>query len=172
VSVVQRIPDLDTFLAFSIALEEEAAERHDELADVLEVHNNLEVADTFRKLAHYSRLHAAEVRELAAGRVLPQIAPWEFEWEDMEAPETTDSSQVNYLISTRRALEIAMSNERSARDFYHALGVQGRSGEIRRTALEFAAEEQEHVDLLQQWIDRLEHDDSPRFDPDPPHMPE
>ena len=69
-TVASRIPDLDSFFAYSIALEEEAAERHDELADMLEVHNNDEVAAIFRKLAHYSRLHAAEVRELAGDPAL------------------------------------------------------------------------------------------------------
>ena len=171
-SIVERIPDLDTFLAFSITMEEEAAERHDELADVMEAHNNLSVAAAFRKLAHFSRLHAAEVQALAAGRALPQIAAWEFDWEDMEAPETTDPGLVNYLMSTRRALEIAMGNERRAHDFYHALGLRGRSDDIRRTAMEFAAEEAEHVELLQKWLDRLGDDQGPRFDPDPPHMPE
>ena len=60
--LAHRMTDLDTFLAYSVALEEEAAERHDELADMMDVHNNPEVAETFRKLAHYSRLHAQEIR--------------------------------------------------------------------------------------------------------------
>ena len=54
-SLAKKMVDLDTFLAYSVALEEEAAERHDELADMMDVHNNTEVAETFRKLAHYSR---------------------------------------------------------------------------------------------------------------------
>ena len=54
-SIVEKITSLDTFLAYSIALEEEAADRHDELADMLDVHNNPGVAATFRTLAHYSR---------------------------------------------------------------------------------------------------------------------
>ena len=79
-SVTDKITDLDTFLVYSIALEEEAAERHDELADTLDVHNNPEVAATFRKLAEYSRLHAQEIRDHAKGRQLPVIAPWDFGW--------------------------------------------------------------------------------------------
>ena len=62
-SLAEKMSDLDTFLAYSVALEEEAAERHDELADMMDVHNNPEVAETFRKLAHYSRLHAQEIRD-------------------------------------------------------------------------------------------------------------
>lgn len=169
---IDRIPDLDTFLAFSVALEEEAAERHDELADVLEVHNNPEVADTFRQLAHYSRLHATQVRALAADRTLPEIAPWEFQWETLEGPESIDGGKIHYLITTRQAIEIAMANEQSARDFYQALGEKGQTEEIRQTALAFAVEEQEHVDLLGQRLAALPAETDPRFDPDPPHMPE
>jgi rubrerythrin len=168
-----RIRDLDTFFAYCIALEEEAAERHDELADVLEVHNNPEVAATFRKLAHYSRLHAGEISELAQGRMLPQIAPWDFGWESMEGPETADAAAVDYLMNTVQALEIAMANERRAHDFYAELGRHGHDAEIRRLAAEFAAEEQEHLELLKEWlVDIGEEGRERRSDPDPPHMPE
>jgi hypothetical protein len=173
VSLPERIPDLETFLAYSIALEEEAAERHDELADVLEVHNNPEVGGVFRKLAEYSRLHAGEVRELSLGRKLPRIAPWDFGWENLEGPETIEPGDVDYLITTRRALQVAMNNERSAHDFYQALAEAGATEEIRRTATEFAEEELEHLELLREWLARIpEEDEVPPFDPDPPHMPE
>jgi len=172
-SVAERIPDLDTFYAFSIALEEEAAERHDELADVLEVHNNPEVATVFRKLAHYSRLHAAEVRSLAEGRSLPRIAPWDFGWENLEGPETTDHGKIDYLVSPRAALRVAMDNECRARDFYAGLGRDGLREDIRRTAAAFAEEEADHVALLEEWLERTPPGDPlARFDPDPPHMPE
>lgn len=172
-NVASRIPDLDTFFAYSIALEEEAAERHDELADMLEVHNNDEVAAIFRQLAHYSRLHAAEVRALADNRALPRIAPWDFGWDDLEGPETADIDRVDYLISPRRALEVALANERSARSFYAGLGQWGLDEDIRRTAQSFAEEEAEHVELLEQWLARTEQEDVlAHYDPDPPHMPE
>jgi rubrerythrin len=173
VNVASRIPDLATFLAYSIALEEEAAERHDELADVLEVHNNDAVAAIFRKLAHYSRLHAAEVRELAAGQALPDIAPWDFGWEDLEGPETADRDAIDYLVSPRAALKIALRNEQSARSFYAGLGQWGLTPGIRETAQAFAEEEAEHIQLLQEWLERTPETDAlARFDPDPPHTPE
>ena len=83
-SLARKMTDLPTFLAYSVVMEEEAAERHDELADVMEVHNNPDVAATFRKLAHYSRLHAQEIREQSTDLELPKIAPWDFEWEGGE----------------------------------------------------------------------------------------
>ena len=172
-NIVEKITNLDTFLAYSIALEEEAAERHDELADMLDVHNNPGVATTFRKLAHYSRLHAQEIRDHAKGRKLPVIAPWDFGWEDMEGPETADISDVNYLMNTAQALQIAMGNEQRAHDFYFQISQQGQDPAIKALAGEFAEEEKGHLELLKMWMDSTEESaDEQPYDPDPPHMPE
>ena len=172
-NIVEKITNLDTFLAYSIALEEEAAERHDELADMLDVHNNPGVATTFRKLAHYSRLHAQEIRDHSQGRQLPVIAPWDFGWEDMEGPETADISDVNYLMNTAQALKIAMGNEQRAHDFYLQISQQSQDSAIKALAGEFAEEEKEHLELLKMWMDNTEESvDEQIFDPDPPHMPE
>ena len=169
----EQMTDLDTFLAYSVALEEEAAERHDELADMMEVHNNPEVAETFRKLAHYSRLHAQEIRDHSQGSDLPKIAPWDFGWETMEGPETADIAATNYLMDTVQALKIAMANERRAHEFHFAISEEAPDTEVRALAGEFADEEQEHLGLLQKWLAKLpETDEAARFDPDPPHMPE
>ena len=171
--LAHRMTDLDTFLAYSVALEEEAAERHDELADMMDVHNNPEVAETFRKLAHYSRLHAQEIRDRAEGSQLPRIAPWDFGWDTPEGPETADIGAVDYRMNTARALHIAMANERRAHDFYAAISVDSPDDEVRAVAAEFAEEEQGHLALLEQWLEKIpESPDDLAFDPDPPHMPE
>ena len=172
-TLAQKMTDLDTFLAYSVALEEEAAERHDELADMMDVHNNPEVAGTFRKLAHYSRLHAQEIRDHSEGHDLPRIAPWDFGWEDMEGPETADIGTVDYLMNTARALRIAMGNEKRAHDFYHAISQGSPNAEVRALAAEFADEEKEHLQLLEEWLAQVPDDpDEEVFDPDPAHMPE
>ena len=168
-----QMTDLDTFLAYSVALEEEAAERHDELADMMEVHNNPEVAETFRKLARYSRLHAREIRDRSQGAELPKIAPWDFGWETMEGPETADIGDMNYLMNTAQALHVAMGNEQRAHDFYSAISTESPDPEVRAVAAEFADEEQEHLALLEQWLSRVPQEgDETVFDPDPPNMPE
>lgn len=171
--LARRITDLDTFLAYSLALEEEAAERHDELADMMEVHNNPEVAGIFRKLAGYSRLHAQEVRDHSRGSGLPKIAPWDYGWETLEAPETADIGAVDYLMSAHQALRVAMSNEQRARDFYYDVSQGSPDPGVQALAAEFADEEQEHLTLLEQWLARMpEEEDGPVFDPDPPHSPD
>ncbi len=172
-SLAEKISDLDTFLTYSVVLEEEAADRHDELADMMEVHNNPEVAATFRKLAHYSRLHAREIRDRSSGRSLRVIAPWDFEWEGMEGPETGDISDVNYLMSTGHALKIAMGNEQRAHDFYFEISKGSPDPAVRALAAEFAEEEKEHLELLEKWLEKHpESDEDMRWDPDPAHMPE
>jgi rubrerythrin len=172
-SLAAKMTDLDTFLAYSVALEEEAAERHEELADMMEVHNNPEVAETFRKLAHYSRLHAQEIKDHSAGSDLPVIAPWDFGWEDMEGPETADVSDVNYLMNPAHALKIAMGNEQRAHDFYFAISEESPDGGVRSLAAEFAEEERGHLDLLKDWLARTPGaDDEVPWDPDPAHIPE
>lgn len=172
-NLARRMTDLDTFLAYSMALEEEAAERHDELADMMDVHNNPEVAATFRKLAGYSRLHAQEIRDHARGAGLPRIAPWDFGWETMEGPETADLGSVNYLMNTARALQIAMGNERRAHEFYDAISKESPDEAVRALAAEFAEEEMGHLALLERWREKLDESPDERpFDTDPPNMPE
>lgn len=172
-SLAERISNLQTFLAYSVALEEEAAERHDDLADMMDVHNNPEVAETFRKLAHYSRLHAQEIRDHSRGHKLPVIAPWDFGWESMEGPETADISDMNYLMSNRQALKIAMGNEQRAHDFYFQISKESPDPAVRALAGEFSEEEKEHLELLEKWLEQYpESEEELAFDPDPAHMPE
>lgn len=172
-SIAQKMTGLDIFLTYSVALEEEAAERHDELADMMDVHNNPDVAETFRKLAHYSRLHAAEIRDHSRGYDLPVVAPWDFGWENMEGPETADVSDMNYLMTTGHALKIAMANEQRAHDFYFDISKHSPDEAVRALAAEFAEEEKEHLDLLEKWLENHPAPESEAiYDPDPPHMPE
>jgi rubrerythrin len=173
VKLAQRMSDLDTFLAYSVALEQEAADRHEELADMMDVHNNPEVAATFRKLAGYSRLHAQEIRDHARSADLPRIAPWDFGWETMEGPETADIGAVDYLMNAARALQIAMGNERRAHEFYRAISLESPDAAVRALAAEFAEEEKGHLALLEEWRRKVpESPDKRPYDPDPPNTPE
>lgn len=172
-SLAQEMTSLPVFLAYSVAMEEEAAERHDELADMMDVHHNPEVTATFRKLARYSRLHAQEIRQRSEEYSLPVIAPWDFEWEGMEGPETADVDDVHYLMNTAQALKIAMGNEQRAHDFYARISRDSPDSEVRGLAAEFAREEKVHLELLEDWRAKIDHSvDEVAFDPDPANIPE
>ncbi len=161
--------DLPTFLAHAIALENEAADRNDEIADSLEQHNNLEVCDLFRKLAHFSRLHRAEIEKRAEGIALPALRTWDFHWVNSEAPETMPLSDIHYLMTPYHAIRLALKNEKRGRDYYAAIALEATSAEVRAMGLEMAAEESEHVAILEEWAKRYPAPDADwADDPDPP----
>ena len=169
----QIITSLGEFLAHALELEQESAERYRELSDSMEMHNNLEVAELFQKLAHYSQLHAREVQERTQGLEIPAIAPWDFKWNCPESPEAPCMEEVNYLMTPLQALELALHNEIRGRDFYARVARESPDPEVRSTAGELVEEEDGHVTLLQQWIARADFQaESPPEDLDPPNMPE
>jgi rubrerythrin len=168
-----RIDSLGEFLAHALELETESAERYRELAESMQAHNNLEVADFFFKLAQYGDEHAREVQTRADAQELPEIAPWDFKWSCPEGPESPCMDDVSYLMDKCQALELAMHNEVRGRDFYAEVAATTTDPQVRAAAAEMAAEEDTHVELLRQWIS---HEACDRVDPmsdlDPPNMPE
>lgn len=167
-------PDsLPVFFAHAIALERESVERYNELADAMEMHNNEELAELFRRLAHYGELHAREVLDRSEGIELPLIEPWEFRWVDAEGPETPSYADAHYLMTPYHALRFALENETRGRDYYALVASRSVAPDVAATAAEFAEEESEHVRLVSEW---LEHVNPPADDwdleLDPPNQPE
>lgn len=166
----ETIASLEEFLAHALTLEREAWERYQELADVMVVHNNTRLADLFQRLAGFSEQHAGEVSQHAAGLTLPQIQPWEFKWIDAEGPETGGHDGTHYLMTPLEALRYALHNEIRGRDYYALVAGRSPNEAVRPLAAEFAAEETEHVRLLEDWIARTPATE-PLDDLDPPHEP-
>ncbi|HYN39023.1 MAG TPA: ferritin family protein [Rhodospirillales bacterium] len=170
---VSGINTVELFLAHALTLENEAADGYQEIGDSMAVHNNPEVAGLFFQMAKYGRLHADEVRGLAAGLVLPHIPPWEYAWEDGESPEAPSMDKVHYMMRPAQALTLALRAERQAHGFYASVAAITTDARIREMAAQFAAEEAEHVRLLTEWIRKYpDPDHNWDFDPDPPAMPE
>lgn len=76
-------------------------------------------------------------------------------------------------MTPRQALRFALSCEIKARAFYLDIAQNAETDEIRRLATEFAEEEEEHANLLEE---RLKVTDEVgkdwELDIDPPHLPE
>ena len=157
-----------TFLAHALALETEAAERYAELADVMEVHNNPEVAGLFRQMSEFSQLHALSVSQRAAGHQLPRMQSPDFRWNTPEPPEVGAAEATHYLMTPWHALSFALDNERRGHDYYAGTATGSDDDEVRRLAAEFAAEESEHVATLERWLERTPRPaDDWADDPDP-----
>ncbi|GEO80376.1 ferritin-like domain-containing protein [Pararhodospirillum oryzae] len=165
--------DLGTFLAHAVALEKESGERFDALADSLEVHHNPEVVELFRKMAHFSRLHLREVQDRAVGVVLPHLRPWEFSWPNAEAPETPSVEDTHYRMTAHHALLQALASERQGQAFYAGVAARTVNAQVKALATAFAAEEGEHVALLEATLSRFPPPPANwAEDPDPPNAPD
>ncbi len=165
------IDTVEEFLVHAMELEEASEEHYEELADAMEVHNNLEVAELFRKLANYSRLHAQEVQAKVGDRQLPNLTPWDFKWKCPGAPEAFCMEDAHYLMTTTQALEIALFNEVRGRDFYQVVADNSPSEAVRTMAQEMVEEENWHVEMLREWQASMD-EQPPQEDLDPPNIPE
>jgi rubrerythrin len=70
---IRSIGSAEELLAYSLAMETEAVERYNDLADQMEMHHNYEVADLFRKLAKIEGLHIDNVNQASSGKELPEL---------------------------------------------------------------------------------------------------
>ncbi|AMO25276.1 hypothetical protein UC35_05815 [Ramlibacter tataouinensis] len=144
------------------ALESEAAQRYLEFAEIMESHNNGEVAQMFRAIAAQEAEHAEHIRLRIHGRgALPP--------RERRTPAVAELEQAHYLMQPWHVLQIAIQAERRAYDFYASVAQVSGCDELRKTATQLQAEEQQHIAMLEQWLARVPvpatgWDD----DPDPP----
>lgn len=143
---------VEEFLAHAIKLEEEAALRFGQLANSMDACGNREVGKLFRQLSEYSKMHKADAVARSGFRDIPSRRPGEFEWPNIESPESAEIWAADPLIGREQALEIALAAEMSGYEFYKSVLNSTDDPEIRAMAKEFVLEESEHVAELQKWI--------------------
>lgn len=143
---------VEEFLAYAAKLEEEAALRFGELADAMDSCGNTDVARLFRRLSDYSRMHLSDARARAMYRDIPDMKPGEFNWPDLESPETAGIWAADPFIGHGQALEIAREAEEASRDYYKLIFDTTEDPEIKILAKEFFDEETEHVQEIHKWI--------------------
>lgn len=146
--------DVNEFLAYAMKLEQEASLRFDELADSMATHGNTEVAGFFRKMAEFSRMHLAEAKKRSGYHDLPDMKPEDYQWPDIESPESTAIQAACPMTSIDQALEMALESEKRGFEFYDSIAKGTQDPEIRAMAVEFAQEEGEHVAELERWLVR------------------
>ncbi|HEX7155925.1 MAG TPA: ferritin family protein, partial [Burkholderiaceae bacterium] len=132
------------------AMETEAADRYAECADVLEAHNNLEVAVLFRSLARIERMHGEQlVRSM--GRTVAEAPRRTGATAEQEGAAPAD---LHYLMRPHHALTLALRGEQEAQRFYARLARTAASDEVRKVARDMARDEAEHVRLIEEWLKR------------------
>jgi rubrerythrin len=157
------------FMSRAYAMELEAAERYAQFAELLESHNNREVAALFRKLAQVEALHAKRILIEMRWPSLPKL-PVAHALEG-DAPESAPFDSLHYLMQPWHALEIALECELRAQSYFEGIASGNAPQAVREAAAEMAAEEREHVALIREWLEKV-----PKpgpgwdYDPDPPRM--
>ncbi len=141
---------LPEFLAHAVAMEQEAAERYLELAEIMEAHRNEGVASVFHDMNRFSQIHSAEITARAASTELPKLKSWEYRWRT--PPEVGGDETLDYMIEPYHALTYARANEVRAMEYYRSVAAEAQDPEVRRLAKEFADEESSHVAALDKWI--------------------
>jgi rubrerythrin len=157
------------FMTHALVMELEAAQRYTDFADAMEMHNNLEVAALFRKMADIEGKHAQQIMAEMGWTATPSPPPGAIRWDDFEAPETTPIDEVHYLMQPYHALELALANELRAERFFAQLARAATTASVRKAARELREEEREHVVLVRAWMQKVPKPDVDwANDPDPP----
>ena len=165
------IKNIIELLAHSLALEEEAVERYAELARLMEAHNNNDVAVLFKKMSNIEKLHVEDISKQIQNRKIKKLPVIKYQWVSMEGPETTDPSELHYLMTPYQALNLALLNERRAYEYYKNISESATDKETRSLAEELAVEEEEHVALMKEWLDKVPETESGwDYDDDDPNV--
>jgi len=138
--------------AHAIAIEREAAERYAELAGRMADEGRDELATVFDMLARMEVEHLDALERRTEDVVLPEIAPEQYQWLDSGAPETAARELIFRLMTPRQALAIALEAEKRAQAFFERVFMTAEDPALRALAREMAAEEQEHVVLIERLL--------------------
>ena len=146
---------LSELMVQALAMEQEAGRRYAEFADAMEVHNNLEVAALFRKMAGIEHKHAQQIMAQMGWGKMPASEPAKPSWDGFEAPETAPGDEVHYLMQPYHVLELALANELRAERFFARLVRVATQASVRKAARALQAEEAEHVALVRAWMKKV-----------------
>ena len=161
---------LADFMKRAYAMELEASTRYAEFADQMEIANNREVAELFRKLAGIEKLHANKILEHMRWQA-PPLDTEPFRWEGLEGAETGEHGDLHYLMQPYHALQIALRNEERAARFFASVARRDLPRPVLAAAREMAEEEREHVELVKAWMARVQKpEEGWDVDLDPPNV--
>lgn len=146
---------VEEFLRYAAQLEREAALRFGELADAAKTNGNAPVADFFRQMSEYSRMHLKQAMDRGGFHDLPDMTADEFRWPGMESPEAAAIWGADPHMDVGLAMAVALEAEQRGLAFYRDVLDQTDDPEIKAMAEEFVAEEAEHVQAIERWISRL-----------------
>ena len=149
---------LDELFAIAHAMENEAAARYAEIAERMRHEGNPALADVFERLSADERGHMDGVMRWSESQRGKAPDPSLIRW---QIPETFDDEGLATgdprLLSSYRALAIAVRNEERAFAFWTYVAAHAGTSEIRQAAEAMAHEELRHVSTLRRERRRAFH---------------
>jgi rubrerythrin len=140
--------------AHAIAVEREAAERYTEFSQRMSDMGNEAVAGVFGSLARMETEHLAALERRTEGLALPRVDTRDYGWLEVGAPENAAHELVLRLMSPHSALSIALGAEKRAQAFFEFVLMTADDPALRGLAREMAADENEHIALIEQLLVR------------------
>lgn len=148
-----RTLSLQDALDLAIAIEDEAQARYEGFARITGGRYAGDAGEMFRQMAGYEARHR---EELAAERKkLFGDAPVRITAEALDDVEAPHRGAPRTFLSGRQALEIALASEEKARDFFSEAIRQVRDTQVRALFEVLMKEEEKHVKLVRDRLDKL-----------------
>jgi rubrerythrin len=140
--------------AHAIAIEREAAERYTEFAQRMDDLGNQALTELFATLARLETEHLQTLERRTDGVALPRLQSHQYRWLDAAAPETAARELIFRLMTPHDALRIALGAEQRAHAFFEHVLMTAEDPALRGLAREMAADEGEHIALIEQLLER------------------
>jgi rubrerythrin len=144
--------DIHVFLAHTVKLEFETEEAYLKLEDLMTKQDNRDVAEFFREMASFSRLHGKAAMERAGFDDTTDIHGIIDSWSGSGASEIPDMKNFSSPVDLDGAMAQALATERHGVIFYEDIARTTPNSETRLLAEKFAEEERGHVLALERFF--------------------
>lgn len=163
--------DLQDALDLAILIEDEARERYEEFTRIVGGRYAGDASDMFLLMASYEKRHAAELAERRRARF--GDAPRRVSRDQLYDVEAPDRGAPRVFMSARQALEVALTSEEKAFEFFSSALPSVKDPEVRALFEELRGEEHKHQELVRARLEKLppgpdveeEEADEPGSDP-------
>ena len=143
---------MDHFMAHTIRMEQESAAHYEKLAFEAKAQGFDDIGELFTKLGHYSFLHLTEAHRRAERLRVRHMPEEMLPWPDYLPREQNPLTNVSAKLTRLDVLQAALLGEKRGFQFYDTVAKLTHNPEVRELAQEFIREEQEHVQMLEDWI--------------------
>ncbi len=144
---------LQDALDLAILMEEEARQRYDDFAGQVGGRYAGDASDMFRMMAGFEAKHGKELQERR--RKLFADAPCRLTLDMLDDFEAPDRGKPRVFMGARQAMEVALSSEEKAYDFFQAAMKHVSDPTVRVLFEELGREELAHQELVKQQLAKL-----------------